>query len=755
MSDSSMRASASTAAVPYTSVLQTSGWLIGIIGALMIAGSAVAPLALSQSFDADDASPHSDAELVSEVDAVAPGEPFTVALRIDMEDGWHSYWKNPGDSGLPTRIDWSLPGGFEAGDIQWPYPHRIDTEVLTSYGYSDQVHLLIEITPPASLEPGSSVTLAGTASWLICADVCLPAEGEVETTLAVADTPRPSNAAPVIRAARSKLAQDVDGWRVQAARSAGSYTLALTAESDRSMSLDGAQFFPAESSILDHTAPQPVSTQGGTHLIALQQSPYASSPADTLRGVLVAPDGATWDPAGEVRAMTVSVPVESDVSIEGATASALGSSASGGGLSLLWALVFAFAGGLLLNLMPCVFPVLSVKILGFAEQSGDASTMRRHGWLFGAGVLVSMWVLAGVLLGLRAAGSEIGWGFQLQSPAFVALMALLFVGIGLNLLGAFEVGMRAMNWGGRMQNASPSSGNTGAFMTGVLATVVATPCTAPFMGAALGVALTLSPVGSLLIFTLLGAGMATPYVGLSMAPRLLDRLPKPGAWMETLKQFFAFPMFATAVWLVWVFGQQTGDGAVALLLFGMLLLGMAAWVLHRWSAPQLSRLGTIVTRTLVLVMTVGAIATAVVGARYQPSSSAEASDSASSVWMSYSKDRVEELRAEGRPVFVDFTAAWCLTCQVNERTVLHTDTVQDAFEKRNVALVKADWTNRDPEITAALESFGRSGVPVYVLYPGTGEEPTLLPEVLTRDIVLSALEDMPSSSPATASAGTP
>jgi len=754
MSDLPMRASISSpATVSRTPLLRAAVWLIGILGALTLS----APPAVSQSLDADDASPHSNAELVSEVDAVAPGEPFTVALRIDMEEGWHSYWKNPGDSGLPTRIDWSLPEGFEAGDIQWPYPHRIDTEVLTSYGYSDQVHLLIEITPPASLEPGASVTLAGSASWLICADVCLPAEGEVETTLAVADSPRPSNAAPVIRAARSKLAQDVDGWRVQAARSTDSCTLALTAEGDRSMSLDGAQFFPAESSILDHTAPQPVSTQGRTHLIALQPSPYASAPVDTLRGVLVAPDGATWDPAGEVRAMTVSVPVESDVSIEGATASALGSSSSGGGLSLLWALLFAFTGGLLLNLMPCVFPVLSVKILGFAEQSGDASTMRRHGWLFGAGVLVSMWVLAGVLLGLRAAGSEIGWGFQLQSPAFVALMALLFVGIGLNLLGVFEIGMRAMTWGGRMQNASPSSGNTGAFMTGVLATVVATPCTAPFMGAALGVALTLSPVGSLLIFTLLGAGMATPYVGLSMAPRLLDRLPKPGAWMETLKQFFAFPMFATAVWLVWVFGQQTGDGAVALLLFGMLLLGMAAWVLHRWSAPQLSRLGTIVTRTLVLAMTAGAIATAVVGARYQPSPNSDpsASENASSVWMSYSKNRVEELRAEGRPVFVDFTAAWCLTCQVNERTVLDTEAVQDAFDERDVALVKADWTNRDPEITAALESFGRSGVPVYALYPGTGEEPTLLPEVLTRDIVLSALEAMPSSAPVSASASIP
>ena len=694
----------------------------------------------------DDPSPHSEATLLSEVSSIAPGEPFTVALRLQMEDGWHSYWKNPGDAGGPTSIDWSLPPGFEAGSIQWPYPHRIPYGPMTSYGYSDEVVLPVTVTPPDTLSPGRTVRLGGMANWLICADICLPAEGQIERSVSVADEPTTGPDAEAIAAARSKQPETVDEWTVQAARSSGSYTLALTPPDGRRPDLEGAYFFPAEKEVLDHAAPQPVSRAGDATLLALQQSSYAQDPADSLRGVIVAPEGTHWDADGDVRALRVDVAVDSTLSDVVAMAA---TPPSGGGLSLPWALLFAFAGGLLLNLMPCVFPVISVKILGFAEQAGeDDGSIRRHGTLFGAGVLVSMWVLAGVLLVVRAAGSQVGWGFQLQSPTFVALMALLFFGIGLNLLGLFEVGSRLMSLGGRLQTQTAGDGSLGAFMTGVLATVVATPCTAPFMGAALGLALTLSTAGALLIFTALGAGMAVPYVGLSMAPGLLDRLPEPGAWMETLKQFFAFPMFATAIWLVWVFGQQTGNGGVALLLFGLLLLGMAAWVVHRWSAPSLSRTVTFLTRGVVTIMIVGAVAAGVIGAGYERSAAASSSEApaaseASGAWTPFSPARVDSLRAQGRPVFVDFTAAWCLTCQVNERTVLNTDAVQGAFDERNVALVKADWTNRDAEITRALESHGRSGVPVYVLYPGDGSGPTLLPEVLTQDIVLNALDDLP------------
>jgi thiol:disulfide interchange protein DsbD len=726
--------------------------LAALLGVLLAMGGGEA---VAQS--SDDPSPHSEVTLLSEVSSIAPGEPFTVGLRIQLEEGWHSYWKNPGDAGEATSIDWALPSGFEAGPIQWPYPHRVPYGPMTSYGYSDEVVHPVTITPPDTLSPGRRVTLAGQASWLVCDDICLPAKGTVQRTVSVSASPESGPEAEAIAAARSKRPEAVDRWTVRAARSSGSYTLALTPPEGLQPDLEDTYFFPAEQEVLNHAAPQPLSRAGDTYLLSTQQSEYAQGPVDTLRGVVVAPEGTTWDAAGDVRAMKVSVPVDSTLSDIGPVAATTAPS-SGGGLSLPWALLFAFAGGLLLNLMPCVFPVISVKILGFVEQAGgDDRVVRRHGLLFGAGVLVSMWALAGALLAVRAAGSQVGWGFQLQSPTFVALMTLLFFGIGLNLLGVFEVGTRLMSLGGRLQTSTASDGNVGAFMTGILATVVATPCTAPFMGAALGVALTLSTLGSLLIFTALGVGMALPYVGLSMAPRLLDRLPEPGAWMETLKQFFAFPMFATAVWLIWVFGQQTGNSGVAMLLFGLVLLGMAAWVAHRWSDPTLSRTVTLLTRGAAIVMVAGAVGAAVIGASSgtAAASSAGASTSgegaapeaesaaAEAAWTPYSSRRVDSLRAAGQAVFVDFTAAWCLTCQVNKRTVLNTDAVQEAFADRDVALLRADWTNRDSEITRALESHGRSGVPVYVLYAGDGSEPTLLPEVLTQDIVQNALNDLP------------
>ena len=697
---------------------------------------------------ADDPSPHSEATLVSEKSAITPGEPFTVALRLEMEEGWHSYWKNPGASGEPTSIDWSLPKGYEAGALQWPYPHRIQFGSLISYGYSDEVFLLTDITPPDTLTPGTTATLGGKASWLICEEICLPAASDIELTLPVtAETPERTDWALAIEGARTKHPKTMSDWSVEAGRSSGSYSLLLEGPQGTRPDLDGAYFYASEKSVVDPGAPQSVTQSGGTYAIALQQSEYAQESAQRLRGVLVAPEGEHWDADGDVRALRIDVPVDSSLSVASAMS---GDSSAAGGLSLPWALGFAFLGGLLLNLMPCVFPVLSVKILGFAQEAEEGgSSMQRHGVLFGAGVLVSMWVLAGALLGLRAAGSQIGWGFQLQSPIFIALMTMLFFGIGLNLLGAFEVGTTLMNWGGRMQTSASGGGDVSAFLTGVLATVVATPCTAPFMGAALGVALTLSAMGALLIFTALGVGMATPYVVLSMTPALLDRLPKPGAWMETLKQAFAFPMFATAIWLVWVFGQQTSNGGVAFLLAGLLLVGVAAWIVHRWSAPQLSRTATLLTRGLAGTALIGGIAIAVIGAGSAPANrtSATPADSAApdAAWRSYSPETVEALRSKGRPVFVDFTAAWCLTCQVNKRRVLTAEAVQKAFDDKNVALVRADWTNRDPEITKALQSHGRSGVPVYVLYDGNGSEPTLLPEVLTNDIVLNALGDLPSS----------
>lgn len=703
----------------------------------------------------EDNSPHSNARLVSEVQSIRPGEPFTVALRMVMRDGWHSYWTNPGDSGQPTRIEWALPQGFAADSIQWPHPERHSLGPLTNYGYSNEIFLLTQVTPPADLEPGTRVTLEGKAKWLICEETCLPAETDLSLTLPVkANTPAQNERwQEGFAESRAKQPKRLGGWDMKATRSSGSYALKVTPPEGRTVKMDSAYFFSADKPVIDHAAAQPVSEMDdGSYLIGLQQSGYASEPAKRLRGALVAPEGANWGPNGEVQALRVNVPVDTTSASAGAATGATSSDA-GGGMTLAWALLFAFAGGIILNLMPCVFPVLSIKVLNFAEHAGEENASpRRHGLAFGAGVVASFWVLAGLLLILRAGGSQIGWGFQLQSPLFIALMALLFFGIGLNLLGVFEVGTGLMRWGGGVEGAQAGESYGGSFLSGVLATVVATPCTAPLMGAALGFAISLSTVGALAVFTALGAGMAAPYVLLSMSPGLVERMPKPGAWMETLRQGLAFPMFATAVWLVWVFGQQAGVNGMTMLLGGLLLLSVAAWIMGRWDANRISRRARLFTRGLATVALVGAVLVALVGARYgassAPSGNVTEASAEASAWQDFSPEKVERLRAEGRPVFVDFTAAWCLSCQVNKRTTLSTTVVQNAFENKNVALLRADWTNRDSTITRALESHGRSGVPLYVLYEGDGSEPQLLPEILTQDIVLSALENLPENDPA-------
>lgn len=684
-----------------------------------------------------DSSPHSSAALIAEHSSIQPGTPFDLGLHMLMDPGWHSYWENPGDAGEATYIEWDLPEGFEAGEIQWPHPERIDAGPLRSYGYSDVVTLIYEITPPADLEPGTSVEISGTAYWLICEEICLPAEEEIGLTLPVqATAPATGPHAPLFTTARSLQPRNPIGWGLAATRNSGSYVLQITPPEASLDHMEGAYFFPSGYDVLHHAAPQPMSREGDTFLLALQASEYAAAPADQLRGVLVAGPGKMFDPVGNVHALSVDVPVA-------AADRTLSADETQAAESLWWIMVLAGLGGLLLNLMPCVFPVLSLKILGLAKQSrDDRRAIRRHGLVFGGGVIISFWALAGLLLALRAGGSQIGWGFQLQSPLFIGLMALLFFVIGLNLIGVFEMGTGLMRLGGRLSGAGNSTSYRGSFMSGVLATIVATPCTAPFMGAALGAAVVLPAFQALLVFTALGAGMAMPYVVFSMAPALLQRLPEPGAWMETLKQVLAFPMLATTVWLVWVFGRQTSIDGTALLLLALLLVGMALWILGRWPALQLSTQSRLWTRGSAIAMAAAAFLLMVAGVNEDLSPSGKPVTQASA-WENYSAERVEALRSEGRPVFIDFTAAWCLTCQVNKRTSLNTSKVLAAFEARNVALIQADWTNQDPEITRALDALGRTGVPLYVLYAGTMEDPVLLPEILTEGIILDALENIP------------
>jgi thiol:disulfide interchange protein DsbD len=690
----------------------------------------------------DDPNPNSTALLISEMSSIQPGTPFTVAVRFELDPGWHNYWVNPGDSGLPTTVEWTLPEGFEAGDIQWPIPERIIAYPLVDYGYSEEVSLLVEITPPPELDAGTSIAIDAFVDWLICETLCLPAYAELSVAIPVAGGMSEADPqwAGLFREARNRLPKVVDGWSVEAELTDSGYRLSVESSDDRLSPPDAVYFYASGGDVLDHAAPQEVVVESGRLTLELAGSAYARQPSPLLEGVLLAEEDGSWDADGAVSGLRIEVSVAGIPTAQeseggapaGADASAPLEQAQGFTLAL--ALVFAFFGGILLNLMPCVFPILSLKILGATSQGGeDRARIRNQGMMFALGVVLAFLALGGLLIVLRAGGTQLGWGFQLQSPAFVALMAALLFAIGLNLMGVFEVGAALTRVGGRV---GEPSGYGESLASGILATVIATPCTAPFMGAALGFALTRSIPETLLIFGVLGVGMALPYLTLSLAPGFMERLPRPGPWMETLKQILAFPMFATVIWLVWVFGQQTGVGGASYLLSALLLVTAAGWMVGRWFRTDL-RSG-VVARVVSLGMLAGAVAL-VAGGSAQEAPLLPVGEG----WLPFAQEEVDRTLAQGRPAFVDFTAAWCLTCQVNERLVLSTESVQGAFRERNVALFKADWTRQDPEITAALEALGRSGVPVYALYRGSsGATPHLLPAILTEQIVLDALVEV-------------
>ncbi|HUG38862.1 MAG TPA: protein-disulfide reductase DsbD domain-containing protein, partial [Longimicrobiales bacterium] len=560
---------------------------------LGLAGAAAAPV-LPAVLQVQDSSPHSEARLISEMAAVVPGEPFTLGIHVALDPGWHTYWKNAGDAGNGINAIWSLPEGFAMDSVEYPYPQRIPYPPLVNYGYYDEVVFLARGHAPATLRPGGTVRLDADLEFLVCEDVCIPAQARVSLELpvvAAAADARPSIDAALIARYRDRLPVRSDAWAVRAARTTDGFILAARSPEGWAGTLGGAHFFPLHPAALDHTAPQPAGlTADGEGRIRLTESPYLESGLERLDGILVLAEGSAFDVAGH-RALEVSAPVEplavawaQEPTTPVAAPTRAGMDGTGG-LSLAAALLFALIGGVILNLMPCVFPILSLKALGFASRAGDRAGMRRDGVAFGAGVVLSFLAVAAVLMAVRATGSEVGWGYQLQSPGIVAALAALMFGIGLVLLGAVEVGTSLTRLGGLGGGEGPGS----AFLTGVLATVVATPCTAPFMGAAIGAALVRPPVEGLTVFAGLGLGMAAPYVLLAFWPGLARRLPRPGRWMETFKEALAFPMFAVAIWLVWVFGLQVGMGGAARLLFALLLLALAVWMLGRWPATATPR----------------------------------------------------------------------------------------------------------------------------------------------------------------------
>jgi thiol:disulfide interchange protein len=664
------------------------------------------------------------ARLLAQDASVQPGRPLVLGLQQRIVPHWHTYWRNPGDSGLATTIAWALPAGATAGAIDWPAPRRFQLGPVTNYGYADEVTLLSTVQVPAGLRAGETFKVEATVDWLVCDETCIPQQVVLALQLPVkAEVPVPSADAALIEAARARLPQPgpwAAQWRPQG------HGLRLRLQADQPWAAPREVFFYAATwGQVAHGAAQSWTQHGPDAQLQLVAGDAPPAAGTALEGVLVLVDAAGVQRAYAVRA--AAEPAAAPVAQ--APANPAAPAADFGG-----ALLLAFVGGLILNLMPCVFPVLSIKALSLL---GHADTSRRlvrwQGVAYTAGVLASFVALAGGLLVLKAGGASVGWGFQFQSPLFVAGLALLMTAVGLNLSGVYTLGASLTGVGGAL---AQREGLAGSFFTGVLATVVATPCTAPFMGAALGYALTQPAPLTLAIFVSLGLGLAAPYLLLSWWPALQRWLPRPGVWMERLKQALAFPMYAAAAWLVWVLSLQAGPDAVAVVLGGAVLLGLGAWLIGS------TQVGPVRTRRWGTALGLIALIAAASGTWYcLPGETAPAASRgiAAGAWEPYSPERLQALHSEGRPVFVNLTAAWCITCLVNERVALSRPEVEAVFRQAGIARLKGDWTQRDERITRLLAEHGRSGVPLYLYYPAAAPQPVVLPQLLTPDLVIAAL----------------
>ncbi len=682
--------------------------------------------------------PHVKAQLIAATDAAVPGQPLQVGVKLSHEPEWHTYWQVPGDSGLPTTIEWQLPAGVTAGPIDWPHPHRMPAGPLMNFGYEGQT-LLLTTLAVGDLKPGSELALQAKVDWLECKDVCIPGSAELKLVLPVRAAAAPSQYAALFDQTRKLVPTALPGVSAKATTEANRIRVALTLPADRKV--ETLEFFPLAEARIEPALPQVLDRRDGVALV-LTAAQAAQPGATSLAGVIVANGGPAkpggWAAVVDAPIVAGSVPPVATPSAAAAAATATSPAPSmpaAPSMSLLAALGAAFIGGLILNLMPCVFPVLSLKLMGLSQHRAHGGSMAPHGIAFAVGVVLSFVLLAGLLIGLQKAGSALGWGFQLQTPWVVAALTVLFFVIGLNLLGVFEFTFGSGLGNTRAADALASKSDwRGSFGTGVLAVIVASPCTAPFMSAALGYAITQPAIVALSVFAMLGVGMAVPYLLLTLFPALLAKLPRPGRWMELFKQFMAFPMFATCVWLLWVLAQQVDAGGVALALGVLVAAAFTLWALG------LAQRGAGRFRWVALVGAVLAALTFTPIATSEPVAS-ESKSAGNGDWVAFSPAKLGELRGQGKAVFVDFTAAWCVTCQVNKRVALNTDTVKARFADTGVVRMKADWTNRDATITKALAEFGRNGVPLYVLYDRAGQA-TILPELLTEGTVLAALDKL-------------
>ncbi len=661
--------------------------------------------------------------LIAEDSAIEPGAPFWVGIRQRIARGWHTYWLNPGDSGEPPTIDWTLPPGFTAEPIVWPRPERLRVGPAMSYGYTREVVLLTRITPPADVRPGTRVTLRAHVSWLVCEKTCIPEESDVALTLPVATgRPAPAPTAGAIETARRAVPAP-SPWPARMQATPDTVTVTVEAPGLHADRITEAWLVPGRWGVIDHAAEQTLTVDERGLTLRMPRGPLPEATATDLDGVLVVRE--RLDRGDSVQAFAIRARADRP------------ETAGTGGLTLATAVGLALLGGIILNLMPCVLPVLSIKAIALVTHAQTSTgAMRRHGLAYTAGVVVSFTALAGLLIVLRAAGAQIGWGFQLQSPLVIGALAYLLFTLGLSLSGVLTIGER---WTGVGQRLAGRPGYAGSFFTGALAAVAATPCTAPFMGVAVGYALTQPALPALAVFEAVGLGLALPFLLLSLVPAWRRLLPRPGGWMVRLKQALAFPLYASVAWLVWVVSRQAGADAVAMVLAGLLLIAFGAW-LHTVTRATRSRSGRRAASAVALACVAGAFA---LGPLMAPSPAPPASaDPTGAQWEPFTPQRLAELRAQGTPVFVNFTAAWCVTCLVNEKVALHSPAVAEAFARHGVVCLKADWTNKSPEIAALLESFGRSGVPLYVVYGRAAERPRVLPQILSERTIVEAVETL-------------
>ena len=701
-------------------------WVTAVIAGLTFGGSSIAaPITTA----------YSTVDLIAEQASLpADGGTVTVGLYLEPNPGWHAYWRNPGDAGLAPAIRWNLPETFEAAPLQFPVPHVLPFIDLITYAFEEPILLLSDVTVPAGLAAGETVELQGRANWVVCDDqLCVPENANLTLALPVGDGGPDSAQTERFTEARARLPEPVD-WPAQFERLDTTIRVAIETPEAAADATDPYLYISAR--YLVEYGQQSVSFTPRGAVVSMDAARRQTEETEFM-GLLTFTDN-----TGAHRAFSFNVQEGTGVAaslLDGVGGALLPAAQSYSGLSFGLALLFAFIGGVVLNLMPCVFPILSMKALSLVKMSHtDRRVAQQSGLLYTAGILVAFTLIGGTLIALREAGQAVGWGFQLQSPAVNLALGLLMLGIALNLFGVFEIGTRIMGVG---QTLTAGGERRAAFFTGLLAVVVATPCTAPFMAGALGYALVQPAAVALSIFVLLGLGLAFPYLLLSYVPAVGRVLPKAGPWMATFKNVLAFPMLATAVWLFWVIGKQLGVDSMTAGLVTALCFAFTVWAYGRVAharRPYAWRAAA----------AMGLIATVLMGVRIEDYRAAPVSLSGTDAGTlgllnleHFTPERVTGYIDAGEPVFLYFTADWCVSCKVNERVALATDAVGNAFEERGIKVIEGDWTSEDPLITAWLDRYGRVGVPLYLYFPvgSSLDDPTILPQILLPEIVINTI----------------